>query len=87
MERAEKVVLEYRAATSDPRGAPTHLRIKANDMIRAALTLAAEPIRWVDRPVTAAHRITTGGIRTHDEPRGTSPPALMLARPHWRGRP
>lgn len=48
VERGEKLVLEYRAATSDPRGAPTHLRIKATDMIRAALALAAEPIRWAD---------------------------------------
>ncbi|SCL17903.1 lantibiotic dehydratase [Micromonospora inyonensis] len=48
VERAGKVVLEYRAATSDPRGAPTHLRIKASDMIRVALALAAEPIRWAD---------------------------------------
>ncbi|MFI5489206.1 lantibiotic dehydratase [Micromonospora echinaurantiaca] len=48
VERGEKVLLEYRAATSDPQGAPTHLRIKANDMIRAALTLAAQPIRWAD---------------------------------------
>ncbi|WDQ02218.1 lantibiotic dehydratase [Micromonospora chalcea] len=48
VERSEKLVLEYRAATSDPYGAPTHLRIKANDMIRAALALAAEPIRWAD---------------------------------------
>ncbi|MDI1461075.1 lantibiotic dehydratase [Catellatospora sp. KI3] len=46
--RSGKVVLEYRAATSDPRGAPTHLRVKANNSIRAALNLAAEPIRWAD---------------------------------------
>ncbi|MCP2325233.1 thiopeptide-type bacteriocin biosynthesis protein [Hamadaea flava] len=48
VERSGKVVLEYRAATSDPRGAPAHLRIKANDSIRAALSLAAEPISWAD---------------------------------------
>ncbi|WP_416905732.1 lantibiotic dehydratase [Micromonospora echinospora] len=48
VERAGKVVLEYRAATSDPRGAPTHLRIKANGIIRTVLALAAEPIRWAD---------------------------------------
>lgn len=48
VQRSGKVVLEYRAATSDPRGAPAHLRIKATDSIRAALALAAEPIRWAD---------------------------------------
>lgn len=48
VQRAGKVVLEYRAATSDPQGAPTHLRIKANDVIRAALAAAAAPIRWAD---------------------------------------
>ena len=48
VQRAGTVVLEYRAATSDPQGAPTHLRIKANDVIRAALALAAAPIRWAD---------------------------------------
>ncbi|WP_165947217.1 lantibiotic dehydratase [Micromonospora sp. 15K316] len=48
VERSGKVVLEYRPAMTDPYGAPTHLRIKANDMIRAALALAAEPIRWTD---------------------------------------
>lgn len=48
VERGEKVVLAYRAATGDPRGAPSHLRIKATDMIRTALALTAEPIRWVD---------------------------------------
>lgn len=46
--RSGKVVLEHRAATSDPRGAPAHLRIKATDSVRAALALAAEPIRWAD---------------------------------------
>ncbi|MEV5695550.1 lantibiotic dehydratase [Micromonospora globbae] len=48
VERSGKLVLEYRAATTDPAGAPTHLRITATDMIRAALALAAEPIRWAD---------------------------------------
>ncbi|MEU2615400.1 lantibiotic dehydratase [Micromonospora sp. NPDC007271] len=48
VEHGEKLVLEYCAATSDPYGAPTHLRIKATDMIRTALALAAEPIRWAD---------------------------------------
>jgi len=48
VERSEKLVLEYRAATTDPAGAPTHLRIKATGMIRTALALAAEPIRWAD---------------------------------------
>ncbi|MEV7624129.1 lantibiotic dehydratase [Actinoplanes sp. NPDC089786] len=48
VQRAGKVVLEYRAATSDPQGAPAHLRITANDVIRAALVLATAPIRWAD---------------------------------------
>ncbi|MEU2988716.1 lantibiotic dehydratase family protein [Micromonospora aurantiaca] len=48
VERSERLVLEYRAATTDPAGAPTHLRIKTTDMIRTALALAAEPIRWAD---------------------------------------
>ncbi|MFI9643731.1 lantibiotic dehydratase [Micromonospora sp. NPDC051925] len=48
VQRAGKVVLEYRAATSDPRGAPAHLRIKATGSVRAVLALAAEPIRWAD---------------------------------------
>jgi thiopeptide-type bacteriocin biosynthesis protein len=48
VQRSGKVVLEYRSSTSDPQGAPAHLRIKANDSVRAALALAAEPIRWAD---------------------------------------
>lgn len=48
VERAGKLVLEYRAATNDPRGAPAHLRIRATEIIRAALALAAEPIRSAD---------------------------------------
>ncbi|MBL6280243.1 lantibiotic dehydratase [Micromonospora fiedleri] len=48
VERSGKLVLGYRAATSDPQGAPAHLRITATDVIRAALALAAEPIRWAD---------------------------------------
>ncbi|SCF48747.1 thiopeptide-type bacteriocin biosynthesis domain-containing protein [Micromonospora matsumotoense] len=48
VQRSGQVVLEYRAATSDPRGAPAHLRIKATDSVRAVLALAAEPIRWAD---------------------------------------
>lgn len=48
VERADKLVLEYRAATSDPQGAPAHLRIKSNHIIRSTLALAAEPIRWAD---------------------------------------
>jgi thiopeptide-type bacteriocin biosynthesis protein len=48
VQRAGTVVLEYRAATDDPQGAPAHLRIKANDVIRAALAVAAAPIRWAD---------------------------------------
>ncbi|MGH3678712.1 MAG: lantibiotic dehydratase [Natronosporangium sp.] len=48
VERGDRVVLENRAATNDCRGAPVHLRIKTNHMIRAALALAAEPIRWSD---------------------------------------
>lgn len=48
VERAGRLVLEYRAATSDPRGAPTHLRVRANDAVRATLALAAEPIRSAD---------------------------------------
>ncbi|MDP9792522.1 thiopeptide-type bacteriocin biosynthesis protein [Catenuloplanes nepalensis] len=48
VERADKVVLEYRADTSDPRGAPAHLRIEAKAAIRAALVLAADPIRCAD---------------------------------------
>jgi thiopeptide-type bacteriocin biosynthesis protein len=48
VQRGDRVVLEYRPATNDVRGAPVHLRIKANNMIRAALALAAEPIRWTD---------------------------------------
>ncbi|MEH1128362.1 lantibiotic dehydratase [Micromonospora sp. CPCC 206061] len=47
MQRGDRVVLEYRAAT-DFRGGPVHLRIKANNMIRAALASAAEPILWTD---------------------------------------
>ena len=46
--RADRLVLEYRADPSDPRGAPTHLRITATEVIRAALALTAEPIRWAD---------------------------------------
>jgi thiopeptide-type bacteriocin biosynthesis protein len=48
LERAGKVVLEYRVATNDPRGAPTHLRIRSSDLLRAALTLAAKPIQLCD---------------------------------------
>ncbi|MBC8092221.1 MAG: lantibiotic dehydratase, partial [Pseudonocardia sp.] len=46
--RSEIVVLEYRAATTDPRGAPAHLRIRATDYILAVLALTVEPIRWTD---------------------------------------
>lgn len=48
VQRAGEVVLGYRAAKSDPQGAPTHLRIKASSALGAALDLAAEPIRWAD---------------------------------------
>lgn len=48
VKRAGKVVLQYRAATSDPQAAPAHLRIKNTELLRAALTLAAEPIRLCD---------------------------------------
>ncbi|MDR6317920.1 lantibiotic dehydratase [Actinoplanes couchii] len=48
VERADDVILEYRAAIQDPQGAPTHLRIKSNKVIRAVLTLADEPIRLAD---------------------------------------
>lgn len=48
VQRSGHAVLEYRAATSDPRGAPAHLRIKATNSVRAVLALAAEPIRWAD---------------------------------------
>ncbi|WP_164842752.1 lantibiotic dehydratase [Actinoplanes solisilvae] len=48
VQRADTVVLEYRAATNDPQGAPAHLRIKANDVLRTALALAAAPIRCAD---------------------------------------
>lgn len=48
VQRGDRVVLEYRPATNDVRGAPVHLRIKANNMIRAALAFAAEPICWSD---------------------------------------
>ncbi|MCM4078300.1 lantibiotic dehydratase [Paractinoplanes hotanensis] len=48
VERADKVILEYRAATSDPRGAPAHLRIEATEVIRETLALAADPIRCAD---------------------------------------
>lgn len=63
VERSDRIVLEYRAATSDPRGAPAHLRIKANDSIRAALNLATEPIRWADLSgkLSAEHGAPTEG--------------------------
>ncbi|MBC7277094.1 lantibiotic dehydratase [Nocardioides sp. NBC_00368] len=48
VQRAGEVILANRAAKSDPQGAPTHLRIKANSTLRAALDLAAEPISWAD---------------------------------------
>lgn len=48
VQRAGEVILAYRAAKNDPQGAPTHLHIKATSTLRAALDLAAEPIRWAD---------------------------------------
>ncbi|MEV6987004.1 lantibiotic dehydratase [Sphaerisporangium sp. NPDC051017] len=45
IERGEQLVLEHRASHT-PRGAPVHLRIRATPVIRAALALAAAPIRW-----------------------------------------
>jgi hypothetical protein len=45
--RGDQVVLEHRAAR-DPRGAPVHLRIRATAVVRAALALAADPIRRRD---------------------------------------
>jgi thiopeptide-type bacteriocin biosynthesis protein len=48
VQRGDRVVLEHRAAKDEPRAAPMHLRIKANNIIRTVLALAAEPIRWAD---------------------------------------
>lgn len=48
VERADRLVLDYRADPTNPRGAPAHLRIKATKAIRAVLALTAEPIRWAD---------------------------------------
>ncbi len=47
VERGEHLVLEHRASRA-PRGAPMHLRIRSTAAIRAALALAAEPIRGRD---------------------------------------
>jgi thiopeptide-type bacteriocin biosynthesis protein len=47
VERGDHLVLEHRASQA-PRGAPVHLRIRGTAVIRAALALAAEPIRWND---------------------------------------
>lgn len=48
VERGDTMVLEFRAATTDPRGAPAHLRVTANDVVRAALAVATQPIRIAD---------------------------------------
>ncbi|WP_205629616.1 lantibiotic dehydratase [Jiangella muralis] len=45
--RGEHLVLEHRASHA-PEGAPVHLRIRGTAVIRAALALAADPIRWSD---------------------------------------
>lgn len=47
VERGEHFVLEHRAS-QDPRGAPLHVRVRATTVVRAALTLAADPIRCSD---------------------------------------
>lgn len=47
MQRDTHLVLEHRASHI-PRGAPVHLRIRIIRLVRAAVTLAAEPIRYRD---------------------------------------
>lgn len=45
--RGGHLVLEHRTSRA-PEGAPLHLRIRSTGAIRAALALAAHPIRWAD---------------------------------------
>jgi thiopeptide-type bacteriocin biosynthesis protein len=47
VDRGVHLVLEHRASHA-PRGAPMHLRIRSTAVIRAALALAADPIRCSD---------------------------------------
>ena len=51
-ERDGDLMLEHRASTS-PGGAPQHVRVRATDAVRIALT-AAEPTRWVELSATVA---------------------------------
>ncbi|MDG4795151.1 lantibiotic dehydratase [Micromonospora sp. WMMD1082] len=61
VERGTQFVLEHRASQA-PRGAPLHVRVRATMVVRAALALAAEPIRWGDLTdkLAAEHRAPPG---------------------------